>query len=87
MSITLKIIKVYGEKTEKVENYLGKSEEGYIYPKNTRRVIRRLCIFPPRIKEVVQKCTIETAMEGVADIIYYNKWHDIKLNKQKNVKE
>jgi hypothetical protein len=87
MSITLKVIKVYGEKTEKVEDYLGETKENYIYPKNTKRVIRRLCIFPPKIKEVVQKCTIETALDGVVDIIHYNKWHDIKIKKQKNETE
>lgn len=66
MSIILKIEKVYGEKVNSV------------YPKNTRRVIRKLTLFPPRIKKVVQTCTVESETE--------NKWHDITVKKIKNEK-
>jgi hypothetical protein len=66
MSITLKVIKVYGEKVNKV------------YPKDTRRVITKLSLFPPKIKKVVQTCTVESGK---------NKWHDIKVKKQKNETE
>jgi hypothetical protein len=81
--ITLKTLKVYGDKTNKVENYLAGEKVSYIYPKNTKRVIRKLCFFPPKIKKIVQTCTIENVTEGSADIIYYNKWHDIKTKKLK----
>ena len=75
--IILKTLKVYGERTQEVENYLAGYQMDNIYPKDTKRIVKKLCFFPPKIKKIVQKCTVETQLEGAADIFYYNKWYDL----------
>jgi hypothetical protein len=76
-SIVLKTLKVYGERTQTVENCSGNYQMDNIYPKNTKRIVKKLCFFPLKIKDVVQKCTVEIHKD-TSDLYYYNKWHDLK---------
>jgi len=78
MGIILKVINVYGIKTEKRQNYTAGYSDIFLYPDGTKRLVKKLYFFPPKIKKVHQISKIEEIYEGVVDIIYYNKWIDIQ---------
>jgi hypothetical protein len=76
MGIVLKIINIYGLPIEKRRNYTAGYNDIFLYSDGTKRLVKKLYFFPPKIKETIQITKIESSLEGVADIIYYNKWED-----------
>lgn len=77
MGIVLKILKINGERTEKVENYTTSYSYDFLYPNGTTRDVKKFYLFPLGARIVTQVASIEYVKENAADVVHYNKWRDI----------
>jgi hypothetical protein len=91
MALLTKIIKTFGESTEKHDYPFGGFN--FVYPKGTKRIVKKFFLFSEIIDKtkvkgswiIEQTAKVESMVDtGGSPPIWYNKWTDTKIIEKYN---